>query len=126
MIVLSVEEIIYLHELLIDRYGGSAGIRDKGLLESAVYSVNAAYEDTEMYPTVEEKAARLCFGLISNHAFVDGNKRIGVSAMLVTLEMNNASVKTTPGELIRLGLGTAEGKLAYGDILWWIERHRIV
>ena len=121
MTVLSVEEIIYLHELLIGRYGGSAGIRDKGLLESAVYSVNAAYDDTELYHTVEEKAARLCFGLISNHAFVDGNKR-----MLVTLEMNNAPVTTTPGELIRLGLGTAEGKLAYGDILWWIERHRTV
>ena len=126
MTVLSVEEIIYLHELLIGRYGGSAGIRDKGLLESAVYSVNAAYEDTEIYPTVEEKAARLCFGLISNHAFVDGNKRIGVLAMLVTLEMNNVPIAATSDELIRLGLGTAEGKLAYDDILWWIERHRTV
>ena len=126
MTVLSVEEIIYLHELIVKRYGGSEGIRDKCLLESAVCSVSAAYDDTELYPTVEDKAARLCFELISNHPFVDGNKRIGVLAMLVTLEMNNASVKTTSGELFRLGLGTAEGKLAHGDILWWVWRHRTV
>ncbi len=126
MTVLSVEEIIYLHELIVKRYGGDAGIRDKGLLESSVHSVSEVYEDRELYPTVEEKAARLCFELISNHPFVDGNKRIGVLAMLVTLEMNNASVKTISGELARLGLGTARGILASGDILFWIERHRVI
>ena len=69
MIILTVEEVLYLHDLMIHRYGGSEGLRDRGLLESAVYSVNAAFGDTERYPSVEEKAARLAFGLINDHAF---------------------------------------------------------
>ncbi len=123
MTILSVEEIVCLHELLIQRYGGSASVRDRGLLESAVYSVSAAYDDTELYPTIEEKAARLAFGLISNHAFVDGNKRIGVMAMLATLELNDIPITSTSDELTKLGLGVAEGKLVYEDILKWIRRY---
>lgn len=122
MTILSVEEIVCLHELLIQRYGGSARVRDRGLLESAVYSVSAA-DDTELYPTIEEKAARLAFGLISNHAFVDGNKRIGVMAMLATLGLNDIPIISTSDELTKLGLGVAEGKLVYEDILEWIQRH---
>ena len=123
MTILSVEEVLSLHELLIKRYGGSAGLRDRGLLESAVHSVSAAYDDTEVYPTVEEKAARLAFGLISNHAFVDGNKRIGVMAMLATLELNSIQIVSTSDELTDLGLGVAAGELVYEDILAWIKQH---
>lgn len=84
MILLTVDEIIGLHEKLVDATGGSAGLRDRGLLESAVYSADASFDDIALYPTVEEKAARLAYSLIHNHAFADGNKRIGVLAMLMT------------------------------------------
>lgn len=80
MILLTIEELQFLHRKLIAQTGGSDGLRDIGLLESAVYSVEGGFGDIEIYPTVEEKAARLAFSLISNHAFVDGNKRIGILA----------------------------------------------
>lgn len=124
MMILTVEEIVYLHNLLIRRFGGSDGLRDRGLLESAVYSIGAAYDDAEMFPTIEEKAARLAFGLITNHAFVDGNKRIGIMAMMTTLELNSVSLISSTDELTELGLGIADGKLGYEDILAWIERHK--
>lgn len=125
MIILTVDEIIYQHQRLIDRFGGSAGIRDIGLLESAVASVNSGYEDTENYPTVEEKAARFAYALTQNHAFVDGNKRIGMVAMLTTLVMNDVSIQYTQRELVDLGLSVADGKMGYEAVLDWIKSHRI-
>lgn len=124
MIILTVEEILYLHELMIHRYGGSDGLRDRGLLESAVYSVDAAFGDTERYPSVEEKAARLAYGLINDHAFLDGNKRIGILAMMTMLRLNNVSVSSSMSELTCLGLGIAEGRYGYEDILSWINLHK--
>lgn len=88
MIVLTIDEIIEIHKKLAHRTGGSFELRDRALLESAIYSVDASFEDVEQYPTIQEKAARLAYGLITNHAFVDGNKRIGVLAMLLTLNLN--------------------------------------
>ena len=76
MILLTVEEVMALHKKLIERTGGSDGLRDQSLLESAVYSAMTGFEGSEAYPTVQEKAARLMFALTNNHAFVDGNKRI--------------------------------------------------
>lgn len=82
MTCLTTDEVILLHEKLLSATVGSAGLRDQGLLESAVRSVDAAFGDVERYPSIEEKAARLASALISNHAFVDGNKRVGILAML--------------------------------------------
>ncbi len=123
MILLTVDEMIELHQKLVDATGGSAGLRDRGLLESAVYSVDASFDDIERYPTVEEKAARLAYSLIHNHAFVDGNKRIGVLAMLMTLKCNGIKLRYTQPELIALGLAVAAGNASYGDILDWIRMH---
>ena len=89
MILLTVTEIIGLHSKLIAKTGGLDGIRDIGFLESAVFTTNNSFEGIEQYPTIEEKAARLAYGLVSNHAFVDGNKRIGVLILLMTLKLNN-------------------------------------
>lgn len=125
MILLTVDEIIILHEKLLKTTGGLPGLRERGLLESAVFSVNAGFEDTERYPTVEEKAARLCYGLIADHAFVDGNKRVGVLAMLVSLRLNGVVLRYTQQELIELGLGVARGDLVYQNILSWLLRHRV-
>ena len=124
MILLTVDEIIGIHEKLVEASGGSSALRDKGLLESAVYSAEASFDDVEMYPTVEEKAARLAYSLINNHAFVDGNKRIGVFVMLMTLKLNHVKLTYTQAELTRLGLDTASGKADYEDVLTWIREHR--
>ena len=123
MILLTVDEIIILHNKLLNATGGLPGLRDRGLLESAVFSVNASFEDVEQYPTIEEKAARLAYALISNHAFSDGNKRIGVLAMLMTLKLNGASIQYTQDELITLGLNLASGKTHYQDPLEWVIAH---
>lgn len=88
MIVLTKEQIIFLHTQLIASTGGSDGIRDNGLLESAIASPFQIFDNEEAFPTTLQKAARLCYGLVKNHAFVDGNKRIGAHAMLVFLELN--------------------------------------
>ena len=125
MILLTVEEITALHDKLIDRTGGSHGLRDQSLLESAVYSAMSGFGDNEAYPSVEEKAARLMFSLTNNHAFVDGNKRIGVFTMLMTLQLNNVKIKYTQAELISLGLSVADGKTDYENILSWIKEHII-
>ena len=125
MILLTVEEITALHDKLIDRTGGSHGLRDQSLLESAVYSAMSGFGDNEAYPSVEEKAARLMFSLTNNHAFVDGHKRIGVFTMLMTLQLNNVKIKYTQAELISLGLSVADGKTDYENILSWIKEHII-
>ncbi len=125
MILLTSEEIICIHEALIKRTGGSFGLRDRGLLESAVSSTETAFEDYEKYPTIEEKCARLAYALISNHAFSDGNKRVGIAAMLVTLRINKVDLKYTQEELIELGLSVASGKSEYEEILKWIKKRKI-
>ena len=124
MILLTVDEIIGLHSKLIAKTGGSDGLRDLGLLESAAYSAQTSFGEEELYPTTAEKAARLVYALVSNHAFVDGNKRIGVFVMLMTLKLNGIVIRYTQSELIELGLSTASGKAKYEDILTWIQNHR--
>lgn len=124
MILLTVDEIIKIHSLLCRKTGGSDGLRDRGLLESAVYSAEMTFGDTEVYPTLEEKCARLCYALTSNHPFVDGNKRIGILTMLVFLRLNGVDLKFTQAELINLSLSAASEKLSYEDILNWVQVHK--
>lgn len=125
MILLTVKEVIALHNKLVHKTGGSQGLRDQNLLESAVYSATTTFGDSEAYPTVEEKAARLMFSLTNNHAFVDGNKRIGVLTMLMTLQLNDVKMKYTQAELTSLGLSVADGKTEYVEILDWIMKHKV-
>lgn len=123
MMLLTIDEVAAIHEELILKTGGSSGIRDRGLLESAIYSAQSGLGDEECYPSVEEKAARLAFAVTNNHAFVDGNKRIGILVMLLTLRLNGISLSYTQAELIALGLGIADGSLGYDAILTWISNH---
>ncbi len=110
MILLNIEEIILLHTKLIAKTGGLDGIRDLKLLDSALSSAYASFEGKDLYSSIEEKAARLCFAIISNHSFIDGNKRIGILAMLMILNLYNIKIVYTQKELIDLGLSTASGK----------------
>ena len=123
MILLSREQILYLHSKLINATDGIDGIRDEGLLDSALQTPFQAFGGEELYPSVPQKAARLCYGLIQNHAFYDGNKRIGVYVMLVFLELNGVEIDCVDEELVALGLGVASGEMQDKDIMLWILSH---
>ena len=124
MITLTVSEILRLHQKLLDATGGLSGTRDLGLLESAVYSANQVFGEEEAYPTVEQRAARLAYAITQNHPFVDGNKRIGMLVMLMTLRLNHVQIQYTQAELIQLGLSVADNSFRYEDILVWINNHK--
>ena len=123
MTVLTVSEVIQLHEKLIAKTGGLGGVRDIGLLESAVLNCSQTFDGEELYPTVIEKAAQMAFGICKNHPFIDGNKRSSVLAMLMMLHINGVNLRYTQKELIDLGLGIAEGAVDDNGILDWINQH---
>ena len=124
MIKFSKEKVLLLHHIIAEATGGSEGVRDEGLLESALESAYAGFGGQDFYPTKEEKGARLGFALISNHAFVDGNKRIGVYVMLAFLEVNGVRIHCTDEELVMVGLSVADGSMTYEALLQWVLEHR--
>ena len=123
MIKFTKDKALQLHKLIADETGGSVGVRDDALLESALEGAFAGFGDNEFYPTVEEKAARLGYTLISNHAFVDGNKRIGVFIMLTFLEANGIHVNCTNEDVFNIGIGVADGSISYEELLEWVRNH---
>ncbi len=124
MIKFSKEKVLLLHQIIAEATGGSIGVRDEGLLESALESAYASFGGQDFYPSKEEKGARLGYALISNHAFVDGNKRIGVYVMLAFLEMNGIRIRCTDEELVHVGLSVADGSMGYEEVLQWVTEHR--
>ena len=124
MIKFDKEKVLLLQQLVIESSGGSAGVRDFGLLDSAIESSYQTFGGEELYPTKEEKGARLGFNLVSNHAFVDGNKRIGLLVMLSFLAINGINLKYTDEELVNVGLLLADGKMNYEQLLDWIIQHK--
>ena len=124
MIRISKEKAIELHRLMAESTGGSLGVRDEGLLESALEAAFAGFGDQEFYPSVEEKGGRIGYALISNHAFVDGNKRIGVYVMLTFLEVNGIRIDCSDEELVEVGLSVADGSMGYEKLLEWVLAHR--
>ena len=123
MKLLTKEQIILLHAQLIKETGGMEGIRDEGLLDSAILSPFQSFDGNDLYPTVLEKGARLGFELIQNHAFIDGNKRIGAHAMLVFLALNGYVFSYTQKELARIVLSVAAGEKNCDDLLLWLQTH---
>lgn len=120
MVKLSKEQIILLHSMAIRKTGGLDGIRDEGLLESAINSPFQSFGGVELFPNIESKAAHLAFNIINNHPFLDGNKRIGILIMMVFLEVNGINLKCSDEDIIDLGLGTAEGRYSSENIEEWI------
>ena len=125
MIKFSKEKVLLLHQLIAQETGGSVGVRDEGLLESALEGVFATFDGQELYPGKEEKGARLGYTLISNHAFVDGNKRIGMYVMLTFLEVNGIHMDASNEEVAQVGLAVAAGQMDYAGLLGWVKAHRI-
>ncbi len=124
MIKLKEEKVMSLHRLITAETGGDPNIRDRALLDSALESAFATFGGEELYPTVEEKAARLGHSLIANHAFVDGNKRIGIFVMLVFLEVNSCPIYPTNAEVARVGIAVASGEMGYDALLDWIKANK--
>ena len=125
MITLNAQEVIMLHEKLIAATGGSSGLRDEGLLESAVLGCYQSFDDAELYPTIIEKAARMAYSLCMNHPFIDGNKRVAVTTMLVLLRLNKIALSYSQDELVALGLGIAENNIDFEGIVSWISCHLV-
>lgn len=123
MKVLSREQLLLLHSQLINRYGGTHGIRDEGLLDSALSATFQGFGDYEFYPTVTDKAVRLGYGLVVNHPFHDGNKRIGALAMLTMLDLNNIQLNATNQELEQIILDVAAGAIDYNAFHAWVLAH---
>lgn len=111
MIRFSKDKVLLLHQLIAQETGGSVGVRDEGLLESALEAAFSSFGGKEFYPTKEEKGARLGYTLISNHAFVDGNKRIGMYVMLTFLEVNGIHMDCTNEDVATVGLAVASGSM---------------
>lgn len=125
MIRFTGDKVKLLYKLMVEATGGSFGIRDENLLNSALNGIFQTFDGKELYPTKEEKGAMLGYSLISDHAFVDGNRRIGIYVMLTFLEVNGIRLACTDNELIEIGLGIAAGKIRYEELLDWILNHEV-
>lgn len=125
MIKLSKDKVLLLHKLIAEETGGSIGVRDEGLLESALENAFSPFGGKEFCPTKEAKGACLGYTLISNHAFVDGNKRIGMYIMLTFLEVNGIRLECTNEEIVEVGLSVAGGTMGYEALLNWVIEHRL-
>jgi death-on-curing protein len=120
---LSIVEILELHDSIIFSSGGARGIRDIGALESAVYQPRLTFDQTDLYPDEVSKAAALCFSLIMNHPFVDGNKRVGHAAMEIFLILNGYEIETDVNEQEKIILDLAAGKLTRKEFSSWLNIH---
>lgn len=123
MKTLSKNQVTALHSALIREFGGIDGIRDEGLLESALAAPFQTFGGEPVYPSLQAKAAQLGFGLIRNHPFVDGNKRIGAHTMLVFLAVNGNELRYEQQELIDIVLSVAAGQIDRQGLLQWILDH---
>lgn len=123
MKILTENQIIRMQSSLIAHTGGSAGLREEGLLESALNAPFQTFGGAELYPTLLLKGARLGFSFIKNHPFVDGNKRIGAHAMLTFLLLNGIEIECSPSELTEIILGVASGESDFDALAEWLRVH---
>ena len=123
MIWISAEDVILIHSRVIEGSGGLDGLRDRDGLEAAVSAPMQTFDGKELYPTDLEKIARLGFSLASNHAFVDGNKRIGAMMTQLLLKWNGYDLTLRSGELADMFIAIAAGTAKEKDLLDWISKH---
>lgn len=126
MIKFNKERILLLYQMMVESTGGTFGIRDESMLDSATEAPYQTFDGVELFPSKLEKAARLGFGLVANHPFIDGNKRIGVYIMLSFLEVNGIHLEFSDEEIEDMVLGIAAGKYGYEDILKIVNKKALV
>lgn len=122
---ISLDEVIWLHERVIARSGGGAGIRDRGSLDACLNQPRMTFGGQDLYPSLPDKAAALAFSLVRNHPFVDGNKRIGFASLEVFLKRNGheLEIEVDDGEVTFLAL--AAGELSREQLVEWITQHLV-
>ena len=125
MIFFEYEQVVKLHSSLISKTGGMDGVRDANLLDSALKAPFQTFGGNDLYPDILDQASQLCYSLIENHPFADGNKRIGVHLTLLFLKLNNIELRYSQQELIDFGLGVASGKLNKDDIKDWMIKRTV-
>ena len=123
MITLTKEQIIMLHEAIYERYGGSCGVLNEGMLDSALQAPFQTFGGEELFPDTKDKILRLAYGLIKNHSFRDGNKRIGALVLLVLLELNGWHVNATNEEFANIIMGIAASEKDDEDLKKWVDSH---
>ncbi len=126
MIKFNKERILLLYQMLVEATGGTFGIRDESMLESAIEAPYQTFDGKELFPSKLEKAARLGFGLVANHPFIDGNKRIGIYIMLSFLEVNGIHLEFTDEEIEDIALGIAADKYRYEDLLQFLNKKSLL
>jgi death-on-curing protein len=122
---LSAEQVLFLHARLIEETGGSHGVRDVGLLQSAVARPQATFDSQDLYPDTFSKAAALMFSLINNHPFVDGNKRTGTAAAVFFLRANGWSFGASNTEFEEFALRVARGEVTVPEAAGWLRGHSV-
>ena len=121
--MITIKTILRLHELSIITYGGSQGIRDQGLMESAIARPYQTFGGEDLYPTVFEKAAALAESIIINHPFIDGNKRTGLLAMLVILEIGNFKITGSNDDTYNFTIQISTGEIKFEEIVIWLKNN---
>lgn len=124
MIDVDAKSVLLLHDFVVELTGGKIGVRGKGLLDSAIACAYQTFDGVELFPSIEEKAARIGFGVMRNHAFFDGNKRVGGLIMMAFLKLNNVNIAFSHGDLVKLEYEVACSNKNYGDVLNWINSHK--
>ncbi len=123
IIYLTLEQVLLIHEDQVDRYGGSHGLRDIALLESAIYRSQATFGGIDLYPSIFEKAGALVHSLLLNHPFVDGNKRTAIASVLVFFDLNSYSFSVSQKELVTTALSIENKKWDIEQISSWLQKH---
>jgi len=121
--MLDIDEVLEVHLKLIDEFGGSIGIRDKDLLNSAISRPFQTFDSNELYPSVEEKASALLESIVTNHPFIDGNKRTGYTLFRLLLLSESSDINASVNEKYDFILSIAEGSMDYEQILQWTRSH---
>ncbi|WP_421875976.1 type II toxin-antitoxin system death-on-curing family toxin [Marinoscillum sp.] len=121
--MISKKEVLAIHSILIEQFGGSNGVRDQGLLESAIERPFQTFDGKELYPDSTEKAAAILESIVKNHPFIDGNKRTGYVLARLLLMNNNRDIEATEDQKYELVIGISTGELGYEAIKQWIKNH---
>jgi len=121
---ISIANIVLIHQKLIDQTGGSHGVRDINLVDSAISRAFATFDGNDLYEMIDDKIAATTFGLVNNHGFIDGNKRVGIAVMLLLLKLNGYTLQYSQKELIIIGNSIADGSMDELGIKKWINQHK--
>ena len=121
MLSFSKEEVLVIHAGVIMQFGGLRGLRDEGLLNSALAQPFQTFDGADLYPSAIEKACRYAFGIISDHPFLDGNKRTGAALLGTYLRMSGIGFRPDHAAFLKVMLGVADGSVGYDALVDWVE-----